>query len=269
MSSPLLVLIAVLAGAVACAFVPEMVGRLPEPQPPAADEADERARTAAYAEADPVLDADPLAPPEPKRPYAELARARGLRWWSVLAGAVAGGLCGLSATELERPGLLPALLVLVPVGVALAYVDARTRLLPSALIKPTYPLLVVLLVLGAALDGSWRLLLSAAIGWVVFGGLFLLLNLVYPAGMGYGDVRLSGLLGLVLGYAGLAPLLVGLESAFVLGAIGGLVPAVVRRVRRRPRVRGYPFGPYMLAGALTGLVAGEPLLVALMGGSPV
>ena len=245
-------LLATVLGALACAFVPQVVGRLPEPAPAPEAELDE---------------IDPLAPPEPKRPYAELAQARGLRTWSVLAGAAAGAVCGLSAVQLGRPGLLPGLLLLVPLGVALAYIDARTRLLPSALIMPAYPALVVLLLVGALLDGTWRVLLGAALGWLVMGGLFLVLNLVYPAGMGYGDVRLSGLLGLVLGYAGLAPLLVGLEAAFVLGAIGGLLPALWRRVRRMPRVRGYPFGPYMLLGALIGLLLGEALVVALMGGA--
>lgn len=250
-SALLLVLVAVVVGAVGGALVPDVVRRLPEPAPAAAEEEDR------------------LAPPTPKRAYADLGRARGLRPWSVLTGAVAAGLCAVAAVDLGRPGLLPALLLLVPVGIALGYVDARTRLLPSAIIKPTYPALVVLLAVGAALDGSWRLLLAAAVGWLVYGGLFLVLHLVYPQGMGYGDVRLSGLLGLVLGYAGLAPLLVGLEAAFVIGALGGLVPIVVRRVRRLPAVRGYPFGPSMLLGTLAGLVLGEPLLVLLMGGAPV
>ena len=243
-----LVLLAAAIGALASAFVPQAVAALPEPEALEPDEV------------------DPLAPPEPKRPYVELAKARGLRAWSVLAGVAAGAMCGLAVVQIDRPGLLPALLLQVPLGVALAYVDARTRLLPSALIMPAYPALVALLLVGAAIDGTWRVLLGAFLGWLVMGGLFLVLNLAYPAGMGYGDVRLSGLLGLVLGYAGLAPLLVGLESAFVLGAIGGLLPVMWRRVRRLPKVRGYPFGPYMLLGALVGLLLGDALVVALMGG---
>ncbi|QWC85258.1 A24 family peptidase [Nocardioidaceae bacterium] len=252
-SDVLLVLVAALVAAGLSAMVPTVVARLPEPAPE--PEVEEREGVG-----------DPLAPPTPKIPYAVLARARGLRAWCVLAGAAAGAACGFAVEELGRPGLLPALLMMVPLGVALAYIDARTRLLPSALIKPAYPALVALLLLGAVVDGSWTVLRGAALGWLVLGGLYLVLNLVYPAGMGYGDVRLAGLLGMVLGYAGLAPLLVGLEAAFLLGAVGGLVPVVWRRVRGLPRVRGYPFGPYMLLGALVGLVVGEPLLRALLGG---
>ena len=58
------------------------------------------------------------------------------------------------------------------------------------------------MVIAALASGEPRLLLRAAIGWALMGGIYVLLWVVYPAGMGYGDVRLSGILGIVLGYLG-------------------------------------------------------------------
>ncbi|BDZ45117.1 hypothetical protein GCM10025866_10260 [Naasia aerilata] len=73
--------------------------------------------------------------------------------------------------------------------------------------------------------------------------------------MGMGDVKLAGVLGLFLGFLGPAPLLVGIFAAFLLGGIAGIVVLVARRGTRRTAL---PFGPWMLAGAWIGILAGEP-----------
>jgi leader peptidase (prepilin peptidase)/N-methyltransferase len=98
-----------------------------------------------------------------------------------------------------------------------------------------------------------------ALGWLIYGGMFFLLWFIYPRGLGYGDVRLSGVLGLALGWVGWAELLLGIWSGLLLGGIlGGLLSLVTRR-------RDYPFGPFMLAGALLGVVLGQPVMSALYG----
>jgi leader peptidase (prepilin peptidase)/N-methyltransferase len=71
--------------------------------------------------------------------------------------------------------------------------------------------------------------------------------------MGYGDVRLSGVLGIVLGYLGWGPLLVGVYAGFLLGGLGGTLLTVLRIVDRK----AYPFGPFMLLGALVGVLWGS------------
>ncbi len=69
---------------------------------------------------------------------------------------------------------------------------------------------------------------------------------VYPRGMGYGDVRLSGVLGIALGLPRLgAQLVLGIYAGFLLGGVGGLLLSLLRLVDRK----AYPFGPFMLAGA--------------------
>jgi leader peptidase (prepilin peptidase) / N-methyltransferase len=213
-------------GALGGSLVPAIIARIPEP-PARAEE-------------------------EPKELYVEIAELPGLAWRSALVAAVAGGAVG--ARLGWSPGLLLAV-YLVPVGVALSVVDWRTRLLPTKIIAPSFVALVVLVVAAAALDSDWDDLARAGWGWLAAGGLFLLLWAVYPAGMGYGDVRLAGLLGIVLGYLGWGELVVGLLAAFLLGGVVGGFLSLLRIVDRR----SYPFGPFLLLGALVGVLTGAPV----------
>jgi len=216
-------LVSAVCGAVGGWFVPTLIARVPEPElKPDAD---------------------------PKEPYADIAARPGLLWKCVVATLVIGGLVGLA---LGWSWALLVLLPLVPVSVALATIDWRTRLLPTKLIAPSYAAVIVLAAFAAWTDGDWSPLLTAGWGWLVAGGTFFVLWFVYPRGMGYGDVRLSGVLGLALGYLGWGPLLTGVYAGFVVGGLGGLVLSLLRVVDRR----AYPFGPFMLVGALVGVLVG-------------
>ena len=82
---------------------------------------------------------------------------------------------------------------------------------------------------------------------------YLLLALVYPAGMGMGDVKLSGTLGMALAWLGWGEWLVGSFLAFLLGAFVGLGMMLFRGAGRKSAI---PFGPFMLGGALLGILAG-------------
>lgn len=242
-------------GAVLGWFVPVLIARIPEPEaepgPPFREvgsagepELPATEREAAASGAEPVAELE-----EPKERYDAIAALPGLAWKSAVASAVTSGLVGAVV------GWGPILLLwayLVPVGVALAIVDWRTRLLPTKVIAPSYIVLVVLTVLAAVLTGDWDSLIRAGWGWLVAGGTFFVLWFIYPRGMGYGDVRLSGLLGIALGYLGWGELLTGVYAGFLLGGIGGLLLSVLRIVDRK----SYPFGPFMLVGALVGVLAG-------------
>jgi leader peptidase (prepilin peptidase) / N-methyltransferase len=144
------------------------------------------------------------------------------------------------------------LLYLAPVGVALAVIDWRTRLLPTKLIAPSYLVVILLVLFAAWADGDWDSLITAGWGWLVAGGTFFVLWFIYPRGMGYGDVRLSGVLGIALGYLGWAELLTGVYAGFLVGGVGGLLLSMLRVVDRK----AYPFGPFMLIGAVIGVAAG-------------
>ena len=83
--------------------------------------------------------------------------------------------------------------------------------------------------------------------------------------MGFGDVRLSAVLGLALGYLGWGELLVGVYSGFLVFGVPGLVVAVVRRDRQLLRT-AFPFGPFMLVGALVGIALGPWVWANLVAG---
>ena len=138
-------------------------------------------------------------------------------------------------------------MALVPVSVALAVVDWRTRLLPTRLIAPTYVVLVAWCCSAGWSPGTPTTWSGPGWGWLLAGGLYLVLWFIYPRGMGYGDVRLSGVLGIALGYAGWSELIVGIYGGFLLGGVLGGLLAAAARVDRK----GYPFGPFMLLGALS------------------
>jgi leader peptidase (prepilin peptidase)/N-methyltransferase len=169
------------------------------------------------------------------------------------------------AWRLDRLDLLPALpayLWFAAAGVALALIDLELRKLPNAIVLPSYPVLAVLLTASAAWQHDWWPLARAGLGAVGLFGFFLLLVLIAPAGMGWGDVKLAGLLGGVLAYLSWSALLIGAFSGFLLGAVVGVAVMAAGRGSRKTAV---PFGPFMIAGALLAIFFAEPLAAAYRG----
>lgn len=160
---------------------------------------------------------------------------------------------------------LPAYLYLAGIGVALAAIDLDVRRLPDAIVLPSYPVAAALLLAASALEGDGGSAVRALAGAGAMLALYVTLVLVHPGGMGLGDVKLSGVLGAYLGWAGWAELAVGSFLGFLLGGVVGGALLVVGRAGRRTRL---PFGPFMLAGAGLGLAVGEPVAagyLALLG----
>ena len=133
------------------------------------------------------------------------------------------------------------------------------------MIWPTLAGTVVLASIAALLAGDPAAVARAVVGGGVVFVAFHLLWWIYPAGMGYGDVRLSALLGFVLGCLGWGQLVVGIYGAFLVFAVLGVARAMVRRDRDALRTP-LPFGPFLLAGAVAGVVLGEPVWSGLVSG---
>ena len=151
---------------------------------------------------------------------------------------------------------VPAYAYLAAIGVALALIDLDTHRLPNAIVLPSYPVLVTLLVLASWGGGDWGSLGRAAVGGVALWLAYFAMCLVYPQGMGFGDVKLAGLLGAALAWLGWGPFAVGAFGAFLLGGIFSIGLLVTGRASRGT---GIPFGPWMLAGAGLGVAVGAPL----------
>lgn len=179
-----------------------------------------------------------------------------------LVEALTGLLFAGLALRLGPDPALPAYLYLAAVGLALALIDLDVRRLPDVLTLPSYPVVAGLLALGAVLGSGSGDLLRAALGGLAMGAFYLALFVAQPRGMGFGDVKLSGVLGLATAWLGWGELVVGLFAGFLLGGLWGVALLATGRATRRSAV---PFGPFMLAGALLAVVAGGRLADAYLG----
>ncbi|MFT4305622.1 MAG: A24 family peptidase [Microbacterium sp.] len=150
--------------------------------------------------------------------------------------------------------VLAAYLYLAAISVVLAVVDVDVRRLPNAIVLPAYPVLLALLTIACLFGEEWAALLRAVVGGAVLYLCFALLRLVGPGGMGGGDVKLAGVLGIALGWIGGGALVVGALSAFVGGGLFSVLLLATGRAVRRTAI---PFGPWMLLGAWVGILWGE------------
>lgn len=176
----------------------------------------------------------------------------GLAAWSGPAILAAPTPAATGAAVLE----LIALVWFAAITIALTAIDLDTHRLPDAIVLPSYPVLAGLLGLAALLGGDAESAARAAAGAGILFALYLTLAIISPRGMGMGDVKLAGVIGLMLGWYGWAALAVGAMAAFLLGGLVGIALIVARRARRST---GIPFGPWMLGGAWVGILLGEQI----------
>jgi leader peptidase (prepilin peptidase)/N-methyltransferase len=170
----------------------------------------------------------------------------------VIGGAVTASVVVALSQDSAAAAALRGVLVLLLV--ACAVVDLRHRIIPNRI--TAYGALAAI-VLGLTLNPSGepeRLLWAA-----VAGGFLLAAALAYPAGMGMGDVKLLGMMGLFLGRPVILALLLALVgSVIAAGAIAA------RRGVRAARKTGLPFGPYLAAGGIVAAFVGERLIHAYL-----
>ena len=156
---------------------------------------------------------------------------RWVQWWEASPGAVAL--------------LAAALLYLLAVSVVLSVIDVRTHKLPNRFVLPAYPMAGVLLGGAALTAGEAGMILASWGGALALFLFYWFLWSLYPAGMGLGDVKLAGVLGLYLGFLSWQHVLLGAAAGFVVGGVWGLVLIASRRGTAKTAI---PFGPAMLAG---------------------
>lgn len=173
---------------------------------------------------------------------------------------------GLLALYLWRASALsPASLVLmlyVSLFLLLAVIDLEHGIIPDALVYPALGLSLLLapwwqdLGLGREFLGNagrGQLLLGSLVGGAIGSGFFGLVVAIYPRGMGLGDVKMAGLIGLAGGVPGiLVALMVSIVS-------GGLVAALLLGSGLRRRGQSMPFGPFLALGGVAGLLWGDGL----------
>ena len=149
--------------------------------------------------------------------------------------------------------------------IVVAIIDTQTRKIPNRLTYPLTPALLALLAAAAFLTGEPARALQTLIGGAAGFVALLALALIQPKGMGMGDVKLAGFIGIGLGYLSYGHVVLGLFGGFFVGAVGGVALLAVRALSGRSlRNQKIPFGPYLAVGALLALLFGEPLIAAYL-----
>jgi leader peptidase (prepilin peptidase)/N-methyltransferase len=173
-------------------------------------------------------------------------------------GVMTALLAGLLAGSVELTGLRPATLALAwaaGAAVVLGAVDLVSHRLPDRVTFPAYAVCGAALLADAAVLGSWTALLRAVLAAGAAFGISAVVRVAVPEGLGFGDVKLLGLLGLVLGWAGWGVLLAGIFLGLLTGALVSLVLVAARRAGWRTAL---PFGPPLMTGAVLALAVAGP-----------
>jgi leader peptidase (prepilin peptidase)/N-methyltransferase len=203
-----------------------------------------------------VTERVPERAPLPRRPFPEIRSSLATVGGRLLVVGM-GAMFAAIGLRYSDSWALPAFLLFAAALVALSVIDLQHFLLPNRIIYPVTGASLVLLAAAAVAaddpDALWRCFACAVGAFVVF----LVLHLASPRAMGFGDVRLAFLLGLVLGWLGAGEVVLGLLLGFVYGAVLGVVLLATHARSRHDHI---PFGPFLAAGALTALLVGETIL---------
>jgi leader peptidase (prepilin peptidase)/N-methyltransferase len=152
---------------------------------------------------------------------------------------------------------VPAFLVFAACLVVVTITDVRLFLIPNRVIYPTLAAGAVLLIFAAMLTHDSSALRRAAIGGVCGWGALLVIHLINPRGMAFGDVRLAAVIGMYAGWLGYDHVILALFLGFIAAAVVGGVLIVSRRRGAKDPV---PFGPFLAVGAMTAVLAGNTIL---------
>jgi leader peptidase (prepilin peptidase)/N-methyltransferase len=169
-----------------------------------------------------------------------------------LVEALTGALCAGAVLAHGSAAAIVLSIALILIVVPAALIDLEHRIIPNRL---TALGAVLALALGLALDPSGepqRLIAAAAAG-----GFLLLAALAYPGGMGMGDVKLAGVMGLFLGRAVAPAILIGLLAGVLVGVL-----VIARKGVGAGRKTAVPFGPFLALGAIVATFAGQDIVDA-------
>ena len=126
-------------------------------------------------------------------------------------------------------------------------IDFDVHRLPDSIVLPCYPVLALMLTIAAVVEDHPWALARMALGGLAMWLMYLVMRLAYPKGMGFGDVKLAGVIGGMLGFISWPALLIGAFAGFVLA---GVTASIIIGTGLASRKAHIPFGPFMIAGAL-------------------
>jgi leader peptidase (prepilin peptidase) / N-methyltransferase len=165
-----------------------------------------------------------------------------------------------AALIFEEPFRAALIAPFLGVMLAVAVVDAKFRIVPNRIVYPALLLFGAAILLGD-LAGARVDAPRAGLGMLVYSLPLFLMALAVPHGMGMGDVKLVGLIGLVLGSLGLAYVAVAAGVGILAGGLGAIVAVVALRYGRKAQM---PFGPFLAGGGVVAALAGSQIATAYL-----
>ncbi len=193
---------------------------------------------------------------QPLRPLPDLRRLAGSAR-HVLVIVVTAVLFAGTALRFDADWVVPAYLVFFVCLVSVSVIDSQLQIIPNRIVYPTIFASVPLLALAALAGNEWdrfgQAMLGATMAWLAL----LVIHLISPSGMGFGDVRLSFVLGLFLGWISLLHVFTGLFLGVLLICVVGAVLAVLRLRSLQDHIA---FGPFLAAGSTLAVFAGEGII---------
>ncbi len=179
---------------------------------------------------------------------------------TVGAGLVTAVLFGAAAAHFGRHTVLAPFCAFFAMLVAVSVTDLSHRLVPRRLVYGGTALIVPLLVAAAAADHRWHSLIGSAVAGAAAFAFFFAVWWFVPRGMGYGDVRLAGIIGLTVGYLSLLHAYVAFLVGFVVGMVFGLGLMALSSAGRKTRI---PFAPSLAIGAVVAVLWGGSIAQSL------
>jgi leader peptidase (prepilin peptidase)/N-methyltransferase len=165
-------------------------------------------------------------------------------------------LFGTTAAHFGPSWNLAVFLVLFIGLIPLMVIDFEKHLIPSRILYPTLIVDAAVLIADAIAHRSWRELFIAAAAGAIWFVIFFLINWLRPDALGFGDVRLVGLIGLCLGWLGVTTVFVGFFAADLLGIAIGVALIAAKRADRKTHV---PLGVFLGIGAIFAMFVGPSI----------
>ena len=184
----------------------------------------------------------------------------GGRWRKALVPGLSAAGCLLVGLRYGLQGTVVPFLFFVPVIVGLGVIDLHTRRLPNAVVLPSYIAGILLVGFLGVFRGDQTLFHQAAAAGVLLFAVFYALS-TRPTGMGMGDVKAAGMIGLFVGSLGIGAAIVAAVLASLTAFVTGAVLVATGVV---PRKTPTPFGPYLALGSMTAVLAGPALFAAYL-----
>jgi leader peptidase (prepilin peptidase) / N-methyltransferase len=181
----------------------------------------------------------------------------GISWRYPLAELATGVLFAAAVAKFDVSLTAFAYAAFFWVLVVLTVIDLEHKLLPNRIVYPSFIVGWVVLTIDALVDSAPERLGDAALGALMFGGFFMIMGFIYPAGMGGGDIKLAFVLGTFLGYIDApAVVVVGMFLSFFFGGLGSFAVIAFAGGGRKKQI---PFGPFLAAGTIAAILFGRQI----------